>query len=309
MKKLSILFFALAMIVCPQQSYGQKWLKKLGKTLEKGLEIAGEVLEAVPAEEGATSSINGYDIQIVDCYRVGKCALIQYSILNQKSTDEEVEYYNEYHEQKTSFVAGGKTYTNPYFYYNGGLRNSSINNFQSAVFPSGIAVPLIMFAPVDETVTTISSASLYFDEKNNYTVKNIPIRVVTDNTNLPNLKCEYPNYYVEFVSGTKDGTTAQLVYRIKTLDEKDSKLSLVSFRDANDARAEIYDMNGSVLKDVTLEFSNTDRRDETTIPAGIPITLTITAKNVTTNQLARMTMRFNKMGIGCQIQHRGIELK
>lgn len=308
MKRLSFLFFAVAMLLCPQQAYGQKWLKKLGKTLEKGLEVAGEVLDAIPVE-GATSYINGYEIQVVDCYRVGKCALIHYSILNQSATDKEVEYYNEFHEQKSSFVAGGTTFTNPYFFYNGGLRNTSINNFQSAVFPSGIAVPLIMLAPVDESVTTISSASLYFGEKEHFTVKNLPIRVVTDNTNVPNLKCEYPNYYVEFVSATKVGTTAQISYRIKTLDETDNLLSLVPFRNANDVRAEIYDMNGNVLRDVKVKFSNTDRTDETTIPAGIPITLTVTANNVTVNQLARLTMRFNQMGgIGCQIQHKSIEL-
>jgi hypothetical protein len=37
MKKLSLLLFAMSMLLCPQQTYGQKWLKKLGKSIEKGL--------------------------------------------------------------------------------------------------------------------------------------------------------------------------------------------------------------------------------------------------------------------------------
>ena len=64
MKKLSLLLFAVAMLLCPQQTYGQKWLKKLGKRIEKGLEVAGEVIDALPVE-GTTSYIMGYPFCVI----------------------------------------------------------------------------------------------------------------------------------------------------------------------------------------------------------------------------------------------------
>lgn len=306
MKKLSLLLFAMAMLLCPQQTYGQKWLKKLGKSIEKGLEVASEVIDALPVE-GTTSYIMGYEIQIVDCYRVGKCVLIHYSVLNQSTADKDVVYYNENNEKKTSFMAGEQVVSRPTFFYNGELRES---NLLRATFPSGIAVPLIMLAPIDETATTVSSASLYFGDKEHFTVKSIPIRAITENTNNPNLKCDYSNYNVEFVSAAKSGTTAKLTYRIKTVDETESVLSFLPFENIGGVSAEIYDMNGNVMRDVDVKFSNSDSDYETTIPSGIPITMTITANNVSANQFARLTMKFEQFGgIVCQIRHNNIMLK
>ena len=74
--------------------------------------------------------------------------------------------------------------------------------------------------------------------------------------------------------------------------------------------AEIYDMNGNVMRDVDVKFSNSDSDYETTIPSGIPITMTITANNVSANQFARLTMKFEQFGgIVCQIRHNNIMLK
>lgn len=291
----AVLAIVLAGNTC---AYGQSFLKKLGKALDKVAAATAPANSSNVATAGSKSVIiPNVDFTLKSCVRWGTDVRVVFQMTNNNSSDLVLWFGYDGSEKCVASLQGGRTLN--CYVAQFGTDRAMDGMMGSVPFPAGVPVNgTFIVEGVPETDTQLASFIMggKWNLKDEYGSKEfvyscrqaIPITTVK-NTNKDNVKCPLPNINVNFLGIKRAGANAVATYTLTA--QQEMQLGEVNKGLAYDTEGNSYDFN--------ITYAGKPASYSLGLPGGVPVKGVMTIYKVPQSikqfSLLRMQLADGKM--------------